>query len=166
VSSASNLVAADSNGLPDVFLRDRTGCTPQSYCTAKVNSAGCTPSIEYDGAPRATPGYRFLVGATQVLPQRTGILIYGVNGPKAAPFQGGTMCVASPTRRTPPRTARPAGVPPCIGVYSFDFNGLITSGSDPALVPGRQVWAQYWMRDDASPSTTGLTNALMFTICD
>lgn len=165
-SLATNLVPLDGNGTWDVYLRDRTGCSPENYCTAKVNSAGCTPSIQFDGAPRATPGFRFLVGATQVLASKTGILIYGVNGPKAAPFQGGTMCVASPVRRTPPRTARPLGAPPCTGLYSFDFNGHIASGADPALAPGRQVWAQYWMRDDGSPSGTGLTDGLMFTICE
>jgi hypothetical protein len=27
------------------------------------------------------------------------------------------------------------------------------------------VYAQYWMRDPASPSTTGLSNAVQFTVC-
>lgn len=49
----------------------------------------------------------------------------------------------------------------------FDTGGgdaHIRSGIDPALVPGRRVYAQWWMRDPASPSTTGLSNAFLFGI--
>lgn len=32
------------------------------------------------------------------------------------------------------------------------------------LVAGATAYAQYWMRDPGSPSTTGLSNALAFTV--
>jgi Tol biopolymer transport system component len=164
-SSATNLVLGDTNGSEDVFVRDRFGCTPENYCTAKVNSAGCTPSIVSLGAPSVTPGKRFLIGATQVLEHHTGILFYGVHGPIDTAFQGGRLCVSAPTQRTRLQMSQSSGAPPCAGVFSFDFNGHIASGVDPALALGRQVWAQYWMRDAASPSGTGLSDALTFAIC-
>jgi hypothetical protein len=42
---------------------------------------------------------------------------------------------------------------------------LIQSSADPLLVPGARCFAQFWSRDPASPSTTGLTDALSFWIC-
>ena len=51
------------------------------------------------------------------------------------------------------------------GVQPFEFNDYIASGADPGLTAGKEVWTQYWYRDTASPSGTGLTDALHFTIC-
>jgi hypothetical protein len=34
-----------------------------------------------------------------------------------------------------------------------------------ALDPGDNVFAQWWMRDPQSASTTGLSNAVRFTVC-
>jgi hypothetical protein len=31
--------------------------------------------------------------------------------------------------------------------------------------PGETFYAQTWMRDSASPSHTGLSNAIQFTVC-
>jgi hypothetical protein len=56
------------------------------------------------------------------------------------------------------------GFPNCTGSYSFDFNALIRSGTDTRLVTGAACAAQYWMRDPASTPTTGLSNAVGFTI--
>jgi hypothetical protein len=37
--------------------------------------------------------------------------------------------------------------------------------SQYSLDPGDTVYAQWWMRDPAIASTTGLSNAVKFTIC-
>jgi hypothetical protein len=61
-----------------------------------------------------------------------------------------------------------AGNPPpndCSGTFDFDFNQHIQGGADPSLVPGAFVYCQYWYRDPASVSTTGLSDALCFSIC-
>jgi hypothetical protein len=34
-----------------------------------------------------------------------------------------------------------------------------------AIDPGDVIYAQWWMRDPASPSTTGLSNGIKFTVC-
>ncbi|HVS11400.1 MAG TPA: hypothetical protein VMS76_16130 [Planctomycetota bacterium] len=136
---------------------------PQAYCTAKVNSLGCTPAIGWSGFPSATAGSGFAIAASSELAQKFGLLFYGTSGPQAQPFQGGFLCAQGPIQRTAVQASGGAAGS-CSGSYSFDFNVWIAGGSDPALVAGAQAWAQYWSRDPASPSTTNLTDALEFTI--
>jgi hypothetical protein len=82
------------------------------------------------------------------------------------PFQDGFMCVASPIVRTPLQHSGGSALPvaDCSGSYAFDFNAWIQGGNDPLLAVGQQVAAQYWSRDPASPSTTGLTDAVTFHV--
>ena len=138
---------------------------PQRYCTAKVNSQGCTPRMTWSGAPSASGATAFSVGAVDVLNRRPGLLFYGTNGAAAFPYQGGWRCVATPLARTPNQDSggNPTGND-CSGVYAYDFAARIASGVDPALVSGRTVWAQYWTRDPQASFTTGLSDGLTFTI--
>ena len=131
-----------------------------TYCTAKVNSSGCTPSITAH-----LQGSSLSIDAEQVLPGPIGLLFYSVNGQRSTPFQGGYLCVMPPLKRTAVQTPSATGAPPCTGVYSFDFTAYVASGKDPTLVPGQQAWAQYWMRDGGAPFGTGLSNALTFSVC-
>ncbi len=138
--------------------------TPTAYCTAKTNSMGCAPSMGSSGAPSVSSSSSFLVNCSSVLNQVSGLLFYS-QGPGAAPFQGGTLCVRVPTRRTPPQSSvGSASGSDCSGVFSIDFNARIQSGVDPTLVAGAEVFGQYWSRDPASPSTTSLSNGLRFLI--
>jgi hypothetical protein len=135
------------------------------YCTAKTNSAGCTPAIAFAGVPSASATSGFTLGASGLLEGKSGLLFYGLTGPAAVPFQGGWLCVQPPHVRTPVQLS--SGSPPCGGAYAIDFNAWIASGADPALVAGAQVWAQYWSRDPgyAPPANTGLTDAVQFAVC-
>ena len=138
---------------------------PQTYCTAKTNSLGCVPTIGTSGSPSYTNSAPFTVSATNELNLKNGLLYYGF-APLAAPFQGGIKCVASPTVRT---TVQFSGGSPsgndCTGVYSFDFNAWIQTYADPSLVPGEEVFCQYWSRDPASFGNTNLTDAARFSVC-
>ncbi|MBM3992093.1 MAG: hypothetical protein FJ298_13940 [Planctomycetes bacterium] len=135
-----------------------------TYCTAKVNSLGCTPAIAFAGTPSWTNGLPFVVSASNVLSQKTGLAFYGY-APSSAAFQGGFKCVAPPTFRTlSQNSGGSASGADCAGSYGFDFNALIRSQIDPGLLPGRKVFVQIWSRDPASSSLTGLTNAVQFTI--
>lgn len=141
------------------------GTDISTYCTAMVNSQGCTPAMNWAGAPSSTFGSGFVISATSVVNNKTGILFYGTTGPWAVPFQGGTLCVKVPLKRT--ALVNSGGAPPpndCSGMFSFDFNVRIASGIDPALQPGVTVNAQYWYRDPPTPSTTGLSDGIQFTI--
>ena len=105
--------------------------------------------------------------ATSVLNRRSGILAYSTSGRATTPFGGGTLCLAAPLRRTPiQNSGGSAAGTDCSGTYHFDFAAWITSGSDPSLVAGTTVNAQFYSRDGgfAAPNNIGLTNALEFTL--
>ncbi|HVS10460.1 MAG TPA: hypothetical protein VMS76_11345 [Planctomycetota bacterium] len=150
------------NGVNGAFMIDLEG--PTFYCTAKVTSSGCVPAIDFSGLPSAGAGSGFLITASQIEPQKSGLFFYGKSGPAAFPFQGGTLCVNPPQTRTPVQDSGGAAL--CSGTYSIDFNTHIAGGSDPALVAGQQVHGQYWFRDPGfpAPDNTGFTNAIEFTI--
>jgi hypothetical protein len=134
------------------------------YCTPKTTASGCVPALSTSGAPSASAGSGFDVGATQVLPGMFGLLFYGTSGAAATPFQGGLLCVQPPLTRTGVQIAGGAG--PCGGTYSLDFNAYVATGFDPALVAGAIVCAQYWFRDPAEPvHGSGLTGGVRFTLC-
>jgi len=147
---------------------DCQGCTGgfSTYCTSKTNSLGCLPVITGTGTPSAGRNTApFFLRTNQALAGKAGLLFYGINGPNAAPFQGGHLCVLPPTKRTPLQTSTATGAPPCTGVFSINFNAHIQSGTDPELNYGREVWAQWWTRDSGVASGTSLTNGGHFTIC-
>ncbi len=139
--------------------------TPTTYCTAKVNSQGCTPAISSSGVPSYGENLPFSIDAANIVNKKFGLLFYG-HGPQATPFQGGTMCVSTPRKRTPVQSSggSPTGSD-CSGTFSFDMRARIASGIDASLIPGADVYAQYWSRDPQSASTTNLTDAVQFTVC-
>ncbi len=133
------------------------------YCTGKTNSLGCVPSIGTNGNQPSKSAGNFTVTCTNTLNQKFGLLFFGVQ-PQNVPFQGGTLCVASPTiRTTNTNSGGSASGNDCTGTYSFQFSTAVMSlyGMDA----GETFYAQWWMRDPASPSTTGLSNAVKFTVC-
>ena len=132
------------------------------YCSAKVNSQGCTPTVSTSGQPSAGAG-GLTVAATNVLNNKTGLLFWGTNA-ASNPFQGGTKCVANPVKRTTLQDS--GGNPPpddCSGVYKFTFDGAYMNAQ--GIVPGDTLYAQFWSRDPSAPFTTGLTDAVKFTVC-
>jgi Tol biopolymer transport system component len=161
----SNLVAGDTNGTNDVFVRDRGAAAPMSYCQSQANSLSCVPAMSFTGTPSASSPSPFTLGATQIISHRAGLLFYGL-APTSTAYLGGTLCVHAPVRRTPTQDSLGNPPPPsdCSGSYAYDMNARIQSGVDPGLVVGAEVFTQYWSRDPAAPSTTNLTNAVTFKI--
>lgn len=154
-SSLGDLVALDFLSLP-TFPR------PSTYCTVTTNSGGCLSQMSTSGPihPSASEPSGFdLLGLFQ-LPNKQGLLFYGLNGRHSAPFGGGFLCVKGPLRRT--GLLNSGGTTGCTGRFTFDFNAWVASGADPALGPGVKVDAQFWSRDPGAPSTTNVTNALEF----
>lgn len=133
-----------------------------TYCVAKTSSSGCQPQTTTSGLPSASQATGFMVGATQVEASKNGLLFYGLAGPAALPFLGGTLCVQPPLRRTGLQAS--GGAAPCSGAYAFDFNAWVAGGSDPQLGAGSVVHAQHWFRDPAGSSGIGLTDAATFTL--
>lgn len=52
----------------------------------------------------------------------------------------------------------------CTGLYSFTFDTADCNAN--SIQAGDVLYAQWWMRDPASASTTGLSNGLQFTLCE
>ena len=158
------VVDTDEDGLPD-------GCEtcPNTvvYCAA-TPSGGCTPSIGSSGTPSSAPN-GFLVTGSSMVNNKPCLLLYGVDGPAALPFQGGTLCLAKPFRRTP--LGNTLGNPPpqdCSGAPSIDMNcfaaGLCGGTPLPGLhASGSVVNCQWWGRGTGGQNQ--LSNGLQYTVC-
>jgi len=123
----------------------------ETYCTAKSGLTCGTPAISAVGCPTAGATSGFYISAGPARGNRTGLVLYTTNGQNNAPFEGGTLCVATPLKRsTPINSGGTNGA--CDGVFIIDFNAFATGqlGGNPlpALgVAGTQVNAQIWGRD-------------------
>jgi probable HAF family extracellular repeat protein len=152
------------SGQTEGFRVEMPVALPSTYCTAKVNSLGCSPAIGSIGYASVGSNQPFLITCGNVLNNKSGLLFYGF-GQIAAPFQGGYLCVQPPSTRTPVQlSGGSTGLPSCTGQYSYDFNALIRSGVDTRLFQGVNTCAQFWMRDPASFPTVGLSDGLGFLI--
>src|SRR5882672_4469162 len=101
-----------------------------TYCTAKINSLGCSPLISSTGLASASSSLSFTISATNIVNQKHGLLFYS-HSPLAVAFQGGTLCVASPSARTPiQESAGSVTGADCTGTYMLDFNARIDSAVD------------------------------------
>jgi hypothetical protein len=156
-----------NNTFPKQLHNCGSGSAITIYCTAKVNSLGCTPAISTTGTPSASAGSGFTISASSVLNNKNGLLFYSTTGAYGVPFQGGHLCAKPPVKRT--TVMNSSGNPPpndCSGAYNYDFNARIAGGIDPNLIQGAKVWAQFWARDPgfSAPGNTSLSDAVEFTI--
>ncbi|MCK6445657.1 MAG: hypothetical protein L6Q99_04630 [Planctomycetes bacterium] len=140
--------------------------TATVYCTSKVNSQFCNPSLSFTGSPSASSGSPFTITCSNLINNKNGLFFYGTQ-PLGASFQGGHLCVKAPTKRLSVQNT--GGNPPpedCSGVMSVNFNTVIQGGGDPNLVAGATVYLQTWARDpnDFSGFGTSLSDGLVFTI--
>jgi hypothetical protein len=149
----------ESNCLP-AYCAD-----PFTYCTGKVNSQGCTPSVDADGHPTLGGLDDFHVVVDNVVNSKNGLIFWGY-AQVANPFQGGTKCVKSPVARTPVQFS--GGTPPpsadCSGAYDFHFTHAYMQAKGWGA--GTTIYAQAWGRDPQDPFTTSLSDAIGFTVCN
>lgn len=150
-----------------------TATSTQVYCTAKVNSLGCLPAIASSGTPSATASSGFLIRCNSVRNNKVGLLLYGSTGRAALPFQGGTLCMNAPIKRSVGVASggTPAPVQDCSGIYSLDMNsfaqGLLGGTPHPFLrSSGTTVDCQYWGRDPGFPPPfdSTVSDALEYTV--
>ena len=158
-------------------LFSTSGCSPSSvsltanvfgypvtvYCTGKTNSLGCVPAIGTNGVQPSISAGNFTVTCTNVLNQKNGLLFWGYVQSNV-PFQGGIKCVASPVVRGPNiSSGGPTSGNSCTGNYAHVWTTAYFGAY--GVTPGSTLYGQWWMRDPASPSTTGLSNAVCFMAC-
>ena len=165
-STASNIVPGVLGG-PVVFLRDRVGATPMTYCTPKPGLACGSPAIGAAGRPQATASSGFSISAGPARQNKSGLLIYSNQGPDSAAFQGGTLCVRPPVRRT--TTVNSGGASLCGGAFSIDMNAFASGGlgGNPQAflsLPGSKVYAQFWGRDTLATGSF-LSDAVCYIVC-
>jgi len=154
--------AGVDTGLVRVFLADAP--PPSKYCTAKLNSAGCTPSIGASGAPSLSIGDGFHVTSFNQLNRKVGLLMWAGNQ-AAIPFGGGTLCLGAPMGRTPLQFSAGSTLgTDCSGTFDFWFSQAFMQSKN--LSAGQPIYAQYWSRDPgyAAPQNIALSNALAFEI--
>jgi hypothetical protein len=113
----------------------------------------------------------FTVSATDVRNQKTGILLYTLDGRVVVPFQGGWLCLAPPIRRTPALGSGGSMLPAedCSGRWSIDMSafaaGVLGGTPEPALrEAGTTVHCQLWGRDPGAIAGSSLTDALHYHI--
>ena len=144
-----------------------------TYCTAKINSQGCTPTISAIGTPSATAGSGFTLMASNVINNKPGLFLYTNSGQAAVPFQAGFRCVNVPVKRT--IALNSGGNPPpndCSGIYFIDMNAfaLGSLGGSPAAYLqgiGSVINCQAWGRDNgfAAPNNSSLSDGLEYVVC-
>lgn len=146
-----------------------SGCAGVVYCTAGTSSNGCVPSICASGVASASSPTGFTISVSALDGQRSGLLMYGVNGPIASPWAAGSTsfrCVATPVQRMGAQNSGGTfGV--CNGVMSEDWNAYVSSNVGALGQPfsgGETAWAQGWYRDPAAPKSSGLTNGIEFQV--
>jgi len=141
-----------------------------SYCTAGTTSSGCAATLSATGRPSASAATSFVVTASGVEGQKTGLVFYGTNGAQASPWGGGStsfLCVASPRQRTVTQSSGGTSGS-CDGSFTLDWNAYVTANPSALGVPfgvGDGVWLQAWFRDPPSPQATSLSNAIAASVC-
>jgi hypothetical protein len=164
ISTSYASLNGDYSGALHLF---RAPCSaPVAYCPATPSSSGCVPRLGWQGAPRGGQSSGFDITLSLVPNQRNGLLFYGVSGRNALPWNGGTLCVQPPLRRTPLQASGGSSAPAndCTGSYSLDFNTWISNGADSTLFTGQHVYVQFLTRDPAGAAPLHLSQALDFYI--
>jgi hypothetical protein len=159
-------LAAPSKGGLDAWVAhyESSSPTPVVYCTAKVNSLGCTPAISMSNVPSVSAGAGCALTTVNVVAKKYGLFFHSTLGGQALPFHGGLLCVMTPKRHHfVLNSGGAAGT--CNGVLTEDFATYLAGGYDPALGAGAQVWLQSWSRDPADPFFDGLSDAVTATLC-
>jgi hypothetical protein len=148
-----------------------SGCSnrPATYCTAGTTSSGCQALISAIGTSSATAATGFSVNATNVEGNKSGLLFYGVNGPKPAATSWGAtssfQCVQPPLKRAAVQDAG-GTIGQCNGAFSTDLNARWTAKPNHNPGAGARVDGQYWFRDPAGPvPDTALSDAVTWTVC-
>ena len=136
-----------------------------SFCVPSSNaSQTCVTAISANGCLSLAPGGSFVVTATNLEPQRAGLLFYGVGDETTVPWGAGGasyLCVTPPRQRT--TSASTGGAGPCSGALSLDLAAWLVANPTALGAPfsgGEVLRIQGWYRDPLAPLNTSLTSAL------
>jgi hypothetical protein len=147
------------------------GSSIASYCTAGTTLNGCLAAMSSTGSPSVTAASGFTVRVANVEGQKQGMIFYGITAPIAAPWGAASnpstslLCVKAPVQRTGNQNSG-GTVNACNGVLTLDFFGYVaahpTALGNP-FAAGQKAYFQGWFRDQGSPKTSSLSDALAVT---
>jgi Tol biopolymer transport system component len=155
-SEATDLVAADSNGVADVFVFSDAWVLFQQFGTGLAGSGGYVPELEGTNGPATAGG--FSIHIEDVLDGAPGHLFAGVGQTDLFPVFGGHFYVdlALPHVAAPLIVSGPDGFP---GAGSLDLLGTDVSGA-----VGVTVYLQFLALDPDAPRGVSMSNGLMLSI--
>jgi hypothetical protein len=145
---------------------------PRVYCSAKVNSLGCPPSLGWNGSSSATAPSGFTLSSARVRNRKAGLLLHTTSGRNSLRFSGGVLCVRNPIGRSIALfSGGSISGNDCSGVFAIDMNAYAAGGlGGQAMatlsIPGSAVTAQFWGRDPgfAAPNDTSLSAAIEYVV--
>jgi hypothetical protein len=150
---------ADMGAFP--FFPDY-GPTPVVYCEGKINSEGCVPYVDHNGAAASVTGGDFVVHGRGHRPNSPGLLVWSLQS-ASTPFQGEKLCLGMPMRRTPLLPSGSLGLGShCNSTLSFAWTSAYLGAA--GLTAGDTIYCQFWGRDDGDPYGSSLSNALEFQL--
>jgi hypothetical protein len=140
---------------------------PTVYCTAKVNSLGCTPNIGITGSTSLSGPDDLILQVDQVLNRRRGVILWSRTSGLQS-FGGGTLCVVGAQPRSMPIGSSGGSALPtvdCSGTYTAAFTHAYMNAK--GISAGDMVFAQCWSRDPgfAAPDNISLSAAVAFLVC-
>ena len=156
------------SGLSNAFPYDPGTCQPAlSYCTAKPGLTCGTPAMSTVGSPSASASSGFMILGGPTRSNKSGLLLYTDQGAGAAPFNGGTLCIQTPLKRSAAATS--GGFSTCDGEFALDMNAFASgnAGGNPAaflLTSGNVIFTQWWGRDSVATGSF-LSDAMQYTVC-
>jgi len=128
---------------------------PAPYGAPKPSSGGKLPRMAWTGQPVFDGSGGFELRIVNGEPNKPAICFYG-QASANLPFGGGTLWVAPPIVRLPPR------------VLDGNGNARFPFPHITQFAPGVELYAQGWFRDPAHPdgSGVGLTDGLRVDVCE
>ncbi|MBL6758027.1 MAG: hypothetical protein ISQ11_16635 [Planctomycetes bacterium] len=157
-------VEAGAMGALTILVLD---CGAETFCEAKVDSAGCAPSITASGAASLGGSSSLTLTASNVLNRQFGLFVYGTELADDPAF-GGTLCVGgNVVRLMEPTNSGGSGAPgtTCGGSFTRVIDGAFLAAAGFGI--GDEFFCQWLYRDPLAPdgSGAGITNAAAFLIC-
>jgi len=145
-----------------VALTRHRPTTVMPACTLKSSSEGCSPLIDFDGAPSLTIGPELSLRATRLPAGTLGLFAWSLTA-ASTPFGGATLCIGGAVHRGPALSSGGSVGVACSGSIELAFPKPFLASIAPA---GSTFFAQAWFRDPGfqPPADIGLTQSLAVTI--
>ena len=149
-----------------------SGCSSSvaAFCTSSTTTNGCNPrmSSSATSASIAAGAGSFILTATNVEGQKSGLIFYSITGTQNLPWSTGStsfLCVKAPTQRT--LTQNTGGTAAtCTGTLTLDWNAFQAANPTALGNPwaaGNKAQVQAWFRDPPAGKSTNLSNAIDMT---